>query len=90
MDILKFKEDINRTYVGIYAKGRISIACNRKGGEDGYRIYSGYIEVPYSYNDFTEFSPRQQEAICKAELCKSGWLYEFHTFKIDVDSFFNE
>lgn len=90
MDVQKFKEEGNRTYVGIYAKGRISSIHNGKGGNDGCRVYSGYIEVPYSHKDFADFSEKQQKAICQAELCKTGWHYEFINFSIDVNAFYSE
>lgn len=87
MDIQKFKEEVNRTYVGIYAEGRIN---EEKDSKEEVRVYTGYVEVPYSYKDFTEFSKKQQEAICLAELCKAGWLYDLVAFNINVEYFFSE
>lgn len=50
--------------------------------------YSGYIEVPYSYEDFIAFNENQRKAICQAELSKSGWC--LHIEECNPDSFFEE
>jgi len=50
--------------------------------------YSGYIEVPYSYEDFSGFSLYQRKAICQAELSKSGLCVKIKT--CDMDAFFME
>lgn len=90
MDIQNFKEAVNRTYVRVSVKGRISTHQYLKSSEAEYCVYKGYIEVPYSYKDFIEFSEEQQKAICQAELCKTGWHYEFINFSIDVNAFYLE
>ena len=50
--------------------------------------YSGYIEVPYSYEDFIAFNENQRKAICQAELSKSGWCLLIK--ECNPDSFFEE
>ena len=50
--------------------------------------YSGYIEVPYSYEDFIAFNENQRKAICQAELSKSGWCLLIN--ECNPDSFFEE
>ena len=50
--------------------------------------YSGYIEVPYSYEDFIAFNENQRKAICQAELSKSGWCLLVK--ECNPDSFFEE
>ena len=50
--------------------------------------YSGYIEVPYSYEDFIAFNENQRKAICQAELSKSGWCLLIE--ECNPDSFFEE
>ena len=50
--------------------------------------YSGYIEVPYSYEDFIAFNENQRKAICQAELSKSGWCFLIE--ECNPDSFFEE
>lgn len=50
--------------------------------------YSGYIEVPYYYDDFSRFNEKQRIAICQAELSKSGWCVKIKT--CDFDAFFKE
>ena len=50
--------------------------------------YSGYIEVPYSYEDFIAFNENQRKAICQAELSKSGWCLLVE--ECNPDSFFEE
>ena len=50
--------------------------------------YSGYIEVPYSYEEFIAFNDNQRKAICQAELSKSGWCLLIE--ECNPDSFFEE
>ena len=50
--------------------------------------YSGYIEVPYSYEDFIAFNENQRKAICQAELSKSGCCVLVK--ECNPDSFFEE
>ena len=50
--------------------------------------YSGYIEVPYSYEEFIAFNENQRKAICQAELSKSGWCLLIE--ECNPDSFFEE
>jgi len=51
-------------------------------------FYKGYIEVPYSHDDFISFNEKQRIAICEAELCKSGLC--LNLTKCDPNSFFEE
>jgi hypothetical protein len=50
--------------------------------------YSGFIEVPYSYEEFTRFNENQRKAICQAELSKAGLCVKIKI--CDIDAFFEE
>ena len=50
--------------------------------------YSGYIEVPYSYEEFIAFNDNQRKAICQAELSKSGWCLLIK--ECNPDAFFED
>lgn len=90
MTAAQFKKDSKVTYVfvkgtpcGIVVpeRGSASYPCRRLK-------YSGYIEVPYSYEDFIAFNENQRKAICQAELSKSGWCLLIE--ECNPDSFFEE
>lgn len=66
-DIFKQKSPISYVYVDCYV-----IGASPKEGIQSNCNFKGYIEVPYSYNEFIKFSEKQQIAICEAVLCKSG------------------
>ena len=50
--------------------------------------YSGYIVVPYSYDEFVSFNEAQRKAICQAELSKSGWCIQINA--CNPNSFFED
>lgn len=72
MDIEKFKNESKVTYVLV--SGDIhGITVKRDSRYDTHRLnYSGYVAVPFSYEDFKSFGEKQQRAICEAELLRSG------------------
>ena len=92
MTAAQFKKDSKVTYV--WVKGDLSgIVVPTLGSAsypyNGKRLkYSGYIEVPYSYEDFIAFNENQRKAICQAELSKSGWCLLIE--ECNPDSFFEE
>ena len=92
MTAAQFKKDSKVTYVLV--KGDpCGIVVPTLGSAsyhyNGRRLkYSGYIEVPYSYEDFIAFNENQRKAICQAELSKSGWC--LHIEECNPDSFFEE
>ena len=55
MEVKEFKQTSKVTYVYIF--GFIKNQSNRD--------FRGYIEVPYSYNDFISFNEEQRVAICE-------------------------
>ena len=92
MTAAQFKKDSKVTYVLV--KGDpYGIGVPTSGSAfypySGRRLkYSGYIEVPYSYEDFIAFNENQRKAICQAELSKSGWCLLIE--ECNPDSFFEE
>ena len=92
MTAAQFKKDSKVTYVLV--KGDpCGIVVPYRGSAFhpymGIRLkYSGYIEVPYSYEDFIAFNENQRKAICQAELSKSGWCLLIE--ECNPDSFFEE
>lgn len=76
MDLTKFKEEAEKTYVYID-----SVSYPEK-------FTSRYIEVPYSYFDFTSLTVEQQLAICQCELRKDKLFVKLHELYIDADRFF--
>jgi hypothetical protein len=77
MDIEKFKKESKVTYVHVKGECR---GVFHPGSYHGYSFeyktnklsYSGYIEVPFSYDEFISFNKCQQIAICEASLTKAG------------------
>lgn len=46
-----------------------------------------YVEVPFSYFDFSELEDYQQEAVCQVELSKLGYGYKI--ISVDIDRFYS-
>ena len=93
MTAAQFKKDSKVTYVLVKGDpyGIVVPDLGRAFYPNYWRIrlkYSGYIEVPYSYEDFIAFNENQRKAICQAELSKSGWC--LHIEECNPDSFFEE
>ena len=93
MTAAQFKKDSKVTYVlvkgdpyGIVVPS--SGSAFHSAFKPGRLKYSGYIEVPYSYEEFIAFNDNQRKAICQAELSKSGWC--LHIEECNPDSFFEE
>ena len=90
MTAAQFKKDSKVTYV--FVKGDpwgIVVPALGSASYPYKRLkYSGYIEVPYSYEDFIAFNENQRKAICQAELSKSGWCLLIE--ECNPDSFFEE
>ena len=93
MTAAQFKKDSKVTYVLV--KGDpygIVVPASGSAFHSAFKTsrlkYSGYIEVPYSYEEFIAFNENQRKAICQAELSKSGWC--LHIEECNPDSFFEE
>ena len=93
MTAAQFKKDSKVTYVLV--KGDpcgIVVPASGSAFHSTYSSrrlkYSGYIEVPYSYEEFIAFNENQRKAICQAELSKSGWCLLVE--ECNPDSFFEE
>lgn len=76
MDLTKFKKEAEKTYVYIDSMSNPGKFTGR------------YIEVPYSYCDFTSLTVEQQLAICQCELQKDNLFVKLHELYIDADRFF--
>ena len=92
MTAAQFKKDSKVTYVLVKGEPRGIVVPASESVHSKYNTtwlkYSGYIEVPYSYEDFIAFNENQRKAICQAELSKSGWC--LHIEECNPDSFFEE
>lgn len=92
MTAAQFKKDSKVTYVLVKGEPRGIVVPASEGVHSKYYTtwlkYSGYIEVPYSYEDFIAFNENQRKAICQAELSKSGWCILIK--ECNPDSFFEE
>ena len=90
MTAAQFKKDSKVTYVLVKGDPCGFVVPARSGAVyfyDPRRLkYSGYIEVPYSYEDFIAFNENQRKGICYTELSKSGWCFRVN--ECDLDSFF--
>ena len=84
MTAAQFKKDSKVTYVLVKGDPRGIVVP----ASTSVRRYSGYIEVPYSYEEFMAFNDNQRKAICQAELSKSGWCLLIE--ECNPDSFFEE
>lgn len=76
MDLTKFKKESGKTYVYVDSMSFPGKFTGR------------YIEVPYSYCDFTSLTVEQQLAICQCELRKDNLSVKLHELYIDADRFF--
>ncbi len=78
MNIEKFKETASVTYVLVWAFYNNS----------SQHPFRGYVEVPYSFEDFSSLNERQQQAVCQAVVLKQtgGILQGF--MKCDPDEFY--
>lgn len=76
MDIERFKKEAGKTYV--YVDSRVLTA----------KFRGRYIEVPYSYCEFSSLSEEQQLAICQCELRKNNIEISLHELYVDDDRFF--
>ena len=92
MTAAQFKKDSKVTYVLVKGEPHGIVVPASEGVHSKYYTtrlkYSGYIEVPYSYEDFIAFNENQRKAICQAELSKSGWCLLIE--ECNPDSFFEE
>ena len=92
MTAAQFKKDSKVTYVLVKGEPRGFVVPASESVHSKYNTtwlkYSGYIEVPYSYEDFIAFNENQRKAICQAELSKSGWCLLIE--ECNPDSFFEE
>lgn len=94
MDTNEFKKTSKHTYVYVegQACGLVVPKSKSSGIEREYNSqmlnYCGYIEVPYSYDVFNTFSPKQQLAICQATMVKSGLCYKLNL--CEINAFFEE
>ena len=93
MTAAQFKKDSKVTYVLV--KGDpcgIVVPASGSAFHSTYSSrrlkYSGYIEVPYSYEEFIAFNDNQRKAICQAELSKSGWCLLIK--ECNPDAFFED
>lgn len=62
------------TYVHVIGRPMgVIVPKHEKDYDHDSFLYNGYIEVPYSYEDFISFNAEQQKAVCSAELFKLGF-----------------
>ena len=81
MEVIKesvFKRNSKVTYVYIFG------FINNRSDRD----FRGYIEVPYSYNDFISFNEEQRIAICQAVILKQTGCLVLGFRQCDPDKFF--
>lgn len=76
----EFKKSSKVTYISVF--GFIN--------NNSQRDFVGYIEVPYSYDDFVVFSKQQRIAICQAVILRQTGLLVQGFMKCDPDEFFKE
>ena len=93
MTAAQFKKDSKVTYVLVKGEPRgIVVPASESVNHSKYYTtwlkYSGYIEVPYSYEEFIAFNDNQRKAICQAELSKSGWCLRVN--ECNPDAFFED
>lgn len=79
MEIDEFKKTSKVTYVRVF--GFIN--------NNSQRDFIGYVEVPYTYDDFVAFSEEQRIAICQAILLKQTGCLVKGFMECDPDKFFN-
>ena len=81
MEVIKesvFKRNSKVTYVYIFG------FINNRSDRD----FRGYIEVPYSYNDFISFNEEQRIAICQAVILRQTGYLVLGVMQCDPDKFF--
>ena len=81
MEVIKecvFKRNSKVTYVYIFG------FINNRSDRD----FRGYIEVPYSYNDFISFNEEQRIAICQAVILRQTGCLVQGFMQCDPDKFF--
>jgi len=78
MSINDFKQVSKVTYV--YVFGFINNLSDRD--------FRGYIEVPYSYDDFVSFNEEQRKAICQAVIVRQAGCLVQGFVQCDPDKFF--
>ncbi len=83
MDIEKFKKESKVTYVYVIGKV-IGFPIMKSISDNDKYFYRGYIEIPYSYADFSSFSKEQQKAVCESVFCKSGFLISVSSCNKDM------
>ena len=94
MDINEFKKSNQPIYVYVEGKvcGLVVTRSKSMSLEKEYNTkmlqYCGYIEIPYSYDLFNSLSIKQQLAISKATMVKSGLCYKLN--QCDINAFFEE
>ena len=93
MNAEQFKKISKVTYVFVKGDPRgLVVPTSENGHNSNYKTswltYSGYIEVPYRYDEFVAFNENQRKAICQAELSKAGWCLIIK--ECNPDSFFEE
>ena len=92
MTAAQFKKDSKVTYVLVKGEPRgIVVPASENEHNSNYKTtwlkYSGYIEVPYSYEEFIAFNENQRKAICQAQLSKSGFCVDIE--ECDIEKFYN-
>ena len=81
MEVIKesvFKKTSKVTYVYVFG------FINNRSDRD----FRGYIEVPYSYNDFISFNEEQRIAICQAVILRQTGYLVLGVMQCDPDKFF--
>ena len=78
MEMNEFKKTSKVTYVSVF--GFIN--------NNSQRDFIGYVEVPFTYDDFVAFNEKQRIAICQAVILRqTGHLIQGF-MKCDPDEFF--
>ena len=78
MEVKEFKQTSKVTYVYVFG------FINNQSDHD----FRGYIEVPYSYNDFISFNEEQRIAICQAVILRQTGCLVLGFRQCDPDKFF--
>ena len=78
MEVKEFKQTSKVTYVYVFG------FINNQSDRD----FRGYIEVPYSYNDFISFNEEQRIAICQAVILRQTGCLVLGVMQCDPDKFF--
>ena len=91
MNIEDFKKESKVTYVRVKGECRgVFHPSSYNGHSFEYKtnklVFSGYVEVPFSYADFVSFNKYQQKAICEASLTKAGLAIQVSN--CDAETFF--